>query len=59
MIDRIVAQKQPGSIIPIRLGVLSGGRGDYLFSRIGLLLNALVREGYSVVPISTLMEHAR
>jgi peptidoglycan/xylan/chitin deacetylase (PgdA/CDA1 family) len=58
MIDRIIAQKQPGSIIPIRLGLLPG-RGDYLFSRIGLLLNALVREGYSMVPVSTLIEHAR
>jgi peptidoglycan/xylan/chitin deacetylase (PgdA/CDA1 family) len=58
-IDRIMAQKQPGSIIPIRLGLLPGGRGEYLFSRAGLLLNALIREGYSVVPISTLLEHAR
>ena len=59
MIDRIVEAKRPGSIIPIRLGVLSGGRSDYLFLRLDVLLDALVRAGYGVVPVSTLMEHAR
>jgi peptidoglycan/xylan/chitin deacetylase (PgdA/CDA1 family) len=59
MIDRIMEQKRPGSIIPIRLGLLSGGRTDYLYTRIGVLLDALIREGYSIVPVSTLIEHAR
>jgi peptidoglycan/xylan/chitin deacetylase (PgdA/CDA1 family) len=59
MIDRIVEQTQPGSIIPIRLGLLPGGRRDYLFSRLGVLLDALVRDGYSLVPVSTLIEHTR
>jgi peptidoglycan/xylan/chitin deacetylase (PgdA/CDA1 family) len=59
MVDRIVDQKRPGSIIPVRLGVLPGGRADYLYLRINVLLDALVREGYRVVPVSTLMEHAR
>jgi peptidoglycan/xylan/chitin deacetylase (PgdA/CDA1 family) len=59
MVERIVDQKRPGSIIPVRLGVLPGGRVDYLYLRINVLLDALVREGYRVVPVSTLMEHAR
>jgi hypothetical protein len=59
MIDRIMSLKRPGSIIPIRLGILPGGRGDYLFLRIEVLLDALVRAGYSVVPVSTVIEHAR
>jgi peptidoglycan/xylan/chitin deacetylase (PgdA/CDA1 family) len=59
MIDRIMNLKRPGSIIPIRLGILPGGRGDYLFLRIEVLLDALIRAGYSVVPVSTLIEHAR
>jgi peptidoglycan/xylan/chitin deacetylase (PgdA/CDA1 family) len=59
MIDRIAEAKRPGSIIPIRLGVLSGGRSDYLFLRLDVLLDALTRSGYTVVPVSTLMEHAR
>ncbi|MDR2070702.1 MAG: polysaccharide deacetylase family protein [Treponema sp.] len=58
MIDRIIEQKRPGSIIPIRLGLL-GGRSDYLYTRMGVLLDALVREGYSVTTVSTLIEHAR
>jgi peptidoglycan/xylan/chitin deacetylase (PgdA/CDA1 family) len=59
IIDRIMERKQPGSIIPIRLGLLPGGRSDYLFGRINVLLDALVRSGYSVSPISTLIEHSR
>jgi peptidoglycan/xylan/chitin deacetylase (PgdA/CDA1 family)/WD40 repeat protein len=59
MIDRIMEQKRPGSIIPIRLGLLAGGRSGYLYPRLGVLLDALIREGYSVMPVSTLIEHAR
>jgi hypothetical protein len=59
MIDRIIHLKRPGSIIPIRLGLLPGGRRDYLYLRLEVLLDALVRAGYSVVPVSTIIEHAR
>jgi peptidoglycan/xylan/chitin deacetylase (PgdA/CDA1 family) len=59
IIDRIMEQKQPGSVIPIRLGLLPGGRKDYLFGRLNVLLDALVRSGYSVAPVSTLIEHSR
>jgi peptidoglycan/xylan/chitin deacetylase (PgdA/CDA1 family) len=58
MIDRIMDTKKPGSVIPIRLGLLPGGRPDYLYNRLGVLLDALIRTGYSVVPVSTLIEHA-
>jgi hypothetical protein len=59
MVDRIIEVIKPGSIIPIRLGLLSGGRKDYLFSRINVLLDALAREGYSVTPVSALLERGR
>jgi peptidoglycan/xylan/chitin deacetylase (PgdA/CDA1 family) len=59
MVDRIMELKRPGSIIPIRLGLLPGGRSDYLFGKINVLLDALVRSGYRVIPVSTLIEHAR
>ncbi|MDR0602356.1 MAG: polysaccharide deacetylase family protein [Treponema sp.] len=59
MIERIMELKRPGSIIPVRLGVLPGGRGDYLFLRIEVLLDALIRSGYGLVTVSTLLEHAR
>jgi peptidoglycan/xylan/chitin deacetylase (PgdA/CDA1 family) len=54
IIDRIISRKKPGSIVPIRLGLLPGGRPDYLYSRLGVLLDALVKGGYSVVPVSAL-----
>ncbi|MDR2095645.1 MAG: polysaccharide deacetylase family protein [Treponema sp.] len=59
MVDLIMEQKQPGSIIPIRLGLLAGGRSDYLYNRINVLLDALTRSGYDVVTVSALLEHAR
>jgi peptidoglycan/xylan/chitin deacetylase (PgdA/CDA1 family) len=59
MIDRIMDTKKPGSVIPIRLGLLPGGRQDYLYNRLGVLLDALIRGGYGVVPVSTLIDHAK
>ncbi|MCL1812173.1 MAG: polysaccharide deacetylase family protein [Treponema sp.] len=54
MIDNIVDAVQGGSIVPIRLGLLEGGRADYLFNSMEVLLDALVQEGYEIVSVSTL-----
>jgi peptidoglycan/xylan/chitin deacetylase (PgdA/CDA1 family) len=59
IIERVIEQNQPGSIIPIRLGLLSGGGNDYLFLRLNVLLDALVREGYRVTPVSAVIRRAR
>jgi len=59
IIERVVAQAKPGSIIPVRLGIPDGGRGDYLFREIPLLIDALEDEGYAIVPVSTLIAHAK
>ncbi|MDR3145678.1 MAG: polysaccharide deacetylase family protein, partial [Treponema sp.] len=59
MVDRIMDRKRPGSVIPIRLGILPGGRDDYLFNRINVLLDALVRSGYSVVPLGSFLGRDR
>ncbi|MDR1287308.1 MAG: polysaccharide deacetylase family protein [Treponema sp.] len=59
MIERVMRLKRPGSIIPIRLGALPGGRNDYLFLRIEVLLDALIRSGYDLVTVSALLEHSR
>jgi peptidoglycan/xylan/chitin deacetylase (PgdA/CDA1 family) len=59
MIDRIMDAKKPGSVIPIRLGLLPGGRQDYLYNRLGVLFDALIRGGYGVVSVSTLIDHAK
>lgn len=58
LVERVIARKKPGSIIPIRVGVPPGGRDDYLFAELSLLVNALLAEGYEIVPVSTLVEHA-
>jgi hypothetical protein len=59
LIERIIAEKQPGSIIPLQTGVGAVRRDDYLFQKVDLLLNELARRGYDIVPISTMIEHAR
>jgi hypothetical protein len=52
MIEVIMEKKRNASIIPVRLGVLEGGRDTYLYNRIFVLLDALTGAGYSVVPVS-------
>jgi hypothetical protein len=57
LMGRITSLAKPGAIIPIRLGFLSGGRSDYLFQRLNGLLGALAEEGYTVVPVSKIVNH--
>ncbi len=59
LVERILKEKKPGSIIPIRVGIGEGKRDDYLFQKLDLLINGLVKRGYKVVSVSTLMDHAR
>jgi peptidoglycan/xylan/chitin deacetylase (PgdA/CDA1 family) len=59
LVERIVSAKKPGSIVPMQIGVAEGGRDDYLFQELDLLINELLTLGYAVVPVSTLIEHAR
>lgn len=59
LVERIVSQVKPGSIVPIRVGIPEGGRTDYLFLELPLLINALEELGYDIVPVSTLIEHAK
>ena len=55
MIDQIFKQNYSGAIIPIRLGRLPGGRDEYLFQRIDVLLDALIRSGCEIVPVSAVI----
>jgi len=55
MIEQIIQKREPGAIIPIRLGLLPGGRDEYLFQRIEALLDALLRSGYEIVPVSSVI----
>ncbi len=62
LVERILEQKQPGSIVSMQVGISEearGGRDDYLFQRLDLLINGLLEQGYDVVPVSTLLDHAR
>ena len=59
IIENIIQEKKPGSIIPIRIGEVSKGRKDYLFQHLDLLINGLISRGYRIVPVTTLMEHAQ
>ena len=59
LVERIVVRKKPGSILPVLAGKPGGLREDYLFQKLDLLVDALLSRGYSVVTVSSLMEHAR
>ena len=59
LVERIIAQKKPGSIIPLQVGAGDGRREDYLFQRLDILINELFRRGFDIVPVSALIEHAR
>lgn len=59
LVERIMELKKPGSIIPIRLGMINGTRDDYLFQKLDALINGLISLGYTIVPVSALIEHAR
>jgi len=52
MIEKIIREKRSGAVIPIRLGRLPGGRDEYLYQRIDVLLDALIRSGTEIVPAS-------
>ncbi|MCX7040516.1 MAG: polysaccharide deacetylase family protein, partial [Spirochaetes bacterium] len=59
LVEKLVAEKRPGSIVPVQIGVGEAGRDDYLFQKLDLVANELARLGYEIVPVSTLIEHAR
>ncbi len=59
IVENIIKQKKPGSIIPVRIGEVVKGRKDYLFQDLDLLINGLINRGYRIVPVTTLMEHAK
>ncbi|MCG8453813.1 MAG: polysaccharide deacetylase family protein [Spirochaetales bacterium] len=58
LVERILGQVQPGSIIPIRIGK-SGEREDYLFSFLDLLINGLMQNGYAITNVGELRDMSR
>jgi hypothetical protein len=59
LVERILAEKKPGSIIPVQIGAAGLARDDYLFQKLDLVVSELSRQGYDIVPVSVLVEHAR
>ncbi|MDR3200938.1 MAG: polysaccharide deacetylase family protein [Spirochaetales bacterium] len=64
LIERVLEQKKPGSIISMRLGRPDDGmkdsrRDDYLFQKLDLLINQLLARGYEIVPVSEIVDHAQ
>ncbi|WP_461247678.1 polysaccharide deacetylase family protein [Treponema sp. R6D11] len=55
LIEQITDKRKNGSIIPIRLGINPGGRDDYLYLKIDVLLDALIRSGCDIVPVSVIV----
>jgi hypothetical protein len=43
----------------VQIGTGSGARDDYLFQKLDLVASELARQGFDIVPVSTLVEHAR
>jgi peptidoglycan/xylan/chitin deacetylase (PgdA/CDA1 family) len=58
LLERVISQKKPGSIVPILVGTPGDGREDYFFQKLDLLVDALIKRGYDIVPVTTLIEHA-
>ncbi|MCL2184745.1 MAG: polysaccharide deacetylase family protein [Treponema sp.] len=59
MIEQIINRKTQGAVIPVRIGLLSGGRDEYLFQHIEVLLDALIRSGCEIVPVSAVIRTVR
>lgn len=57
LVERILDKVRPGSIVPIRIGK-PGKREDYLFNKLELLINGLLRDDYDIVTIGKLREHS-
>jgi len=55
IIEEIIAKRKNGAVVPIRLGLVYGGRNEYLYQRIDLLLDALIRSGCEIVPVSAVV----
>ncbi|MDR0503730.1 MAG: polysaccharide deacetylase family protein [Treponema sp.] len=56
IIEQIIQRKKHGAVIPVRLGLIPGGRDEYLYQRIDVLFDALVRSGCEIVPVSSVKE---
>jgi len=59
LIEALLKAKQPGSIVPLTLGMKDSTTGESFFNQWDLLLNGLVEAGYRGVTVSQLIDHSR
>jgi len=59
LIEALLKNKKPGSIVPLTLGMKDSTTGESFFNRWDLLLNGLAEAGYRGVTVSQLMDHSR
>ena len=59
LVEDVVEQKKPGSIIALTIGRPDKGRKDYLFQQLENLINSLITSGYNIVPVSEQIEISR
>ena len=58
LVEQVLKETRPGSIISVRVGK-PGKRDDYFFRKLDLLINALLEDGYDIIPVGELWEHSR
>lgn len=59
LVEDIMRDVKPGSIVPVRIGRPTGTRSDYLHDKIETLVNALIEDGYGIVTVDTLIQGVR
>jgi len=58
LVESALKQILPGSVIPVTLGS-QPGREDYVYLKLAMLIEGLIREGYEIVPLARLMKNGR
>jgi peptidoglycan/xylan/chitin deacetylase (PgdA/CDA1 family) len=56
IIRQITEKSENRAVVPVRLGLLPGGRNEYLYQRIDVLIDALIRSGFEIVPVSSVVK---
>jgi peptidoglycan/xylan/chitin deacetylase (PgdA/CDA1 family) len=58
LMKKIMEEKKPGSILTFSVGTITD-REDYLFQKLEILINGLIKEGYRLVTVGELRENEK
>ena len=56
LIDYVVSNLAPGTVIPVSAGLAVGTRGDFLYDKLDVLVSAILANGYEIVTVSELLQ---